>query len=115
MTTTRKPKVLVAELHHSSAQGVHSPPYCLGRDAGAALTAMYGRRQDHVTCAIEWYRGFCEGCGSTADPKIESSIAREALALKHGLDRAAIIIAGLDAITPDADEITAADRKAKKP
>ncbi len=113
MPSTRKRKGLVAEPHHPSAHGVPSAPYSLGRDAGAALTALYGRRQDHVTCAIEWYRGFCEGCGSTADPKVEANIAREALALKHGLDRAAIIIAGLDAMTADAEEVLSADRKAK--
>jgi hypothetical protein len=113
MPTTRKRKGLVAELHHPSAHGVHSAPYSLGRDAGAALTAMYGRRQDHVTCAIEWYRGFCEGCGAAPDSAVEAQIAREALALKHGLDRAAIIIAGLDAMTADAEKVLSADRKAK--
>lgn len=75
---------------------VHSTAYGLGHDAGIAMTTLLGHRQDHVTCSIEWYRGFCAGCGSTPEPKVEAYIAREALAVKHGLDRVAIILAGIE-------------------
>lgn len=112
---SRSRKRLVAEPHHPSAHGVQTPAYSLGHDAGAALTALYGRRQDHVTCAIEWYRGFCEGCGARPDSAVEANIVREALALRHGLDRASIIIAGLDAMTADAEAVLGVDREATKP
>ena len=95
----RTRKRLDAEFHSPSAHGVHSAPYSLGYDAGAAITALLSQRLDHVTCSVEWYRGFCRGCGSTPDSMVEAHIAREALAVKHGLERVAIILAGLEETT----------------
>jgi len=92
----RTRKRLEAEFHSPSAHGAHSAPYSLGYDAGAAITNLLSQRLDHVTCSVEWYRGFCQGCGSTPDSKVEAHIAREALAVKHGLERVAIILAGID-------------------
>ena len=95
----RTRKRLEAEVHSPSAHGVHSAPYSLGYDAGAAITALLGQRLDHVTCSVEWYRGFCQGCGSTPDSKVEAHIAREALAVTHGLERVATMLAGIEETT----------------
>lgn len=81
----RAKKRLAAEPHWPSAHGVHSTAYGLGHDAGAAITQLMTQRQDRVTCAVEWYRGFCAGCNSMPDPKVEAYIAREALAETLGL------------------------------
>jgi hypothetical protein len=114
---SRSRKKLVAEPRWPSAYGVHSAPYSLGHEAGAAVVALLAQRQDHVTCSVEWYRGFCQGCGSTPEPKVEAYIAREALAAKHGLDRVAIILAGLEAMTEDVQQVLGKDSpgKARKP
>lgn len=90
---TRKP--LVAEPHWPSAHGVHSTAYGLGRDAGDAITTLMTQRRDRITCSVEWYRGFCEGCGTKPDSKVEAYIAREALAETLGLPIVSIIQAGL--------------------
>ena len=92
----RAKKRLVPEPHWPSAHAVHTTAYGLGHDAGAAMTALLAQRQDHLTCSVEWYRGFCQGCGAIPDPKVEANIAREALTLRRGLDRVAILLAGID-------------------
>lgn len=112
----RTKKRLVAEPHWPSAHGVHSPPYTLGRDAGDAITTLMTQRRDRITCSVEWYRGFCEGCGSKPDPKVEAYIAREALAETLGLPIVSIIQAGLVNLEQEVSKVLATDsQKAPMP
>lgn len=69
----------------------HLNAYSLGLIAGATVQSLMNQRQDHVTCAVEWYRGFCSGCGTTPDPKVEAYITREATADTHGLPVVSIV------------------------
>lgn len=70
---------------------VHSNAYTLGVDAGTGINNLMRQRQDRVTCAVEWYRGFCSGCGSTPDPKVEAYITHEATAETYGLPIVSIV------------------------
>jgi hypothetical protein len=63
----------------------HASPYGLGCDAGKAALAMMQGRQDHLTSGVEWYRGFCQGCGVKPDPKVEAFIRTEMLCSTLGL------------------------------
>lgn len=52
-------------------------PFETGRRAGAAVRRLLLHRGDHITTSVEWYRGFCNACGKTPDPKVEAFIAKE--------------------------------------
>lgn len=54
-----------------------TPPFEVGRQAGAAVRRMLARRADHITTSVEWYRGFCAACDKQPDPKVEAFIAKE--------------------------------------
>ena len=112
---SRSRKRLVAEHPWPSAHGVHAPAYSLGHDAGAAITQLMSQRQDRVTCSVEWYRGFCQGCNSKPDPKVEAYIAREALAATLGLPIVSIIQAGLDNLIEGLEEVLGKGEQPKVP
>ncbi len=110
---SRSRKRLVAEPHWPSAHGVQTPAHSLGHDAGAAITQLMAQRQDRITCAVEWYRGFCQGCNSKPDPKVEAYIAREALADTLGLPIVSIIQAGLDNLIEGVEKVLGTDDQPK--
>lgn len=60
-----------------SRHSEHPVPVDVGRTAAVALRAMLDGRNDHVTSAIEWYRGFCSGLQTQADSRVEAFIRRE--------------------------------------
>ena len=55
-------------------------PYGLGLESGTNFAGMMQAREDLITCALEWYRGFCDGSGKTPDPAFEDYLRAQLMA-----------------------------------